>query len=123
VFRQSGQRFAGKNMRQIVQNRLWGADVAHAAHLGGLISGAAPFWLMRPRTVELFACIEQPGEEARRPPADQGPFSGEAWPGLDPGWTPVRRRKCDPILSLLHCSTLTRRQAGHSLPSRRSFCA
>jgi membrane associated rhomboid family serine protease len=37
--------------------------VAYAAHLGGLIAGAALFWLMRPRHVELFECVEQPGEE------------------------------------------------------------
>ena len=38
-------------------------SVAYAAHLGGLAAGAVLFWLMRPRTVELFECIEQPGEE------------------------------------------------------------
>jgi membrane associated rhomboid family serine protease len=37
--------------------------VAYAAHLGGLIAGAALFWLMRPGHVELFECVEQPGEE------------------------------------------------------------
>jgi membrane associated rhomboid family serine protease len=37
--------------------------VAYGAHLGGLVAGAALFWLMRPRTVELFECVEQPGEE------------------------------------------------------------
>lgn len=37
--------------------------VAYGAHLGGLAAGAALFWLMRPRHVELFECIEQPGEE------------------------------------------------------------
>jgi len=37
--------------------------VAYGAHLGGLLAGAALFWLIRPRTVELFECMEQPGEE------------------------------------------------------------
>ena len=37
--------------------------VAYGAHLGGLVAGAALFWLMRPRTVELFECIEQAGDE------------------------------------------------------------
>ncbi len=37
--------------------------VAYGAHLGGLVAGAALFWLMRPRTVELFECIERAGEE------------------------------------------------------------
>ena len=37
--------------------------VAYAAHLGGLIAGAALFWLMRPGNVELLECVEQPGEE------------------------------------------------------------
>jgi rhomboid family protein len=37
--------------------------VAYAAHLGGLLVGAILFWLIRPAQVELFACIEQPGEE------------------------------------------------------------
>jgi len=38
-------------------------SVAYGAHLGGLVAGAALFWLMRPRNVTLFECIEQPGEE------------------------------------------------------------
>ncbi len=38
--------------------------VAYAAHLSGLIAGAGLFWLMRPRNVELFECIDQPGEES-----------------------------------------------------------
>ncbi len=38
--------------------------VAYAAHLGGLVAGAALFWLMRPRHVVLFECMEQPGEES-----------------------------------------------------------
>jgi membrane associated rhomboid family serine protease len=37
--------------------------VAYGAHIGGLLAGAALFWLIRPRTVELFECMEQPGEE------------------------------------------------------------
>ena len=36
--------------------------VAYAAHLGGLVAGAALFWLMRPGDVALFECVEQPGE-------------------------------------------------------------
>jgi membrane associated rhomboid family serine protease len=37
--------------------------VAYGAHIGGLLAGAALFWLIRPRTVALFECMEQPGEE------------------------------------------------------------
>ena len=37
--------------------------VAYGAHIGGLLAGAALFWLMRPRTVTLFECMEQSGEE------------------------------------------------------------
>ena len=37
--------------------------VAYGAHIGGLLAGAALFWLIRPRTVELFECMDQPGEE------------------------------------------------------------
>jgi len=36
--------------------------VAYAAHLFGLLAGAGLFWLMRPRNVELFECVEQEGE-------------------------------------------------------------
>jgi membrane associated rhomboid family serine protease len=39
--------------------------VAYAAHLGGLVVGAGLFWLMRPRNVALFECVEQPGEEEK----------------------------------------------------------
>jgi membrane associated rhomboid family serine protease len=39
-----------------------GDGVAYAAHLGGLVAGAALFWLMRPGHVALFECVEQPGE-------------------------------------------------------------
>jgi membrane associated rhomboid family serine protease len=41
--------------------------VAYGAHLGGLVAGAALFWLLRPRTVGLFECMEQPGEEKGAP--------------------------------------------------------
>ncbi len=37
--------------------------VAYGAHLFGLLAGAGLFWLMRPGNVELFECVEQPGEE------------------------------------------------------------
>jgi membrane associated rhomboid family serine protease len=37
--------------------------VAYGAHIGGLLAGAALFWLIRPRTVSLFECMEQSGEE------------------------------------------------------------
>jgi membrane associated rhomboid family serine protease len=36
--------------------------VAYGAHIGGLIAGAGLFLVMRPAGVELFECIEQPGE-------------------------------------------------------------
>lgn len=37
--------------------------VAYGAHIGGLIAGASLFFVMRPAGVELFECMEQPGEE------------------------------------------------------------
>jgi membrane associated rhomboid family serine protease len=36
--------------------------VAYAAHVGGLVVGAGLFLLMRPTGVELFECVEHPGE-------------------------------------------------------------
>jgi membrane associated rhomboid family serine protease len=41
--------------------------VAYTAHLGGLVVGAGLFWLMRPRNVQLFECIEQPADEGEAP--------------------------------------------------------
>jgi membrane associated rhomboid family serine protease len=38
--------------------------VAYMAHVGGLIAGAVLFLVMRPASVQLLDCIEQPGEEA-----------------------------------------------------------
>jgi membrane associated rhomboid family serine protease len=37
--------------------------VAYVAHGGGLIAGALLFLAMRPASVHLFDCAEQPGEE------------------------------------------------------------
>lgn len=37
--------------------------VAYIAHAGGLLAGALLFLAMKPANVELFECIEQPGEE------------------------------------------------------------
>ena len=91
--------------------------------LGGLLAGAAILWLLRPRTIELFKCIwSSPGREGGS--RLTGACSGDAWPGHDPGWPPVRCRKCDRISRMLHCSALTRGQGGHSLPRpRRSLRA
>jgi membrane associated rhomboid family serine protease len=33
--------------------------VAYAAHIGGLAAGALLFFLLRPRDVELFECVEE----------------------------------------------------------------
>ena len=37
--------------------------VAYLAHVGGLIAGAALFFVLRPAGVALFECIEQPDED------------------------------------------------------------
>jgi len=36
--------------------------VAYGAHVGGLIAGTGLFYLLRPHGLELFECMEQPGE-------------------------------------------------------------
>jgi len=65
-----------------------GADdgVAYAAHVGGLAAGAVLFLLLRPATVDLFECIEEPdpavggywGGRGTPPPlGDDRPPSGE----------------------------------------------
>jgi membrane associated rhomboid family serine protease len=38
--------------------------VAYAAHVGGLLSGAALFYFMRPMGIELFECVEYPDQNA-----------------------------------------------------------
>jgi membrane associated rhomboid family serine protease len=41
--------------------------VAYAAHIGGLAAGALLFFVMRPKDVELFECMEEDEPEATPP--------------------------------------------------------